>query len=139
MTKPFPEEKPRSMPLPPNTSNQHDNAMRAELERHSIWTLPPTLILFTLLVADRSLRTRFEADVAGILIEFGLSSPKHLIGLSERHCPVMPRIPVDATVADDIHSLRTWPHRVNTCGRVVGHRIRLAGTGPCELATNDVP
>lgn len=76
--------------------------MREELELHAIWSLPPTLILFTLLVSDRSLRARFEADVAGILIGFGLSSPKHLIGLSERHCPVMPRIPVDAEVADDI-------------------------------------
>ena len=76
--------------------------MRQELEAHSIWSLPPTLILFTILVADRTLRARFEADVPGVLVEFGIKSPKHLVGLSERLCPVMPRIPTDVEVAEDI-------------------------------------
>ena len=76
--------------------------MRPELEAHSIWSLPPTLILFTILVADRTLRARFEADVPGVLVEFGMKSPKHLVGLSERLCPVMPRIPTDVEVAEDI-------------------------------------
>ena len=76
--------------------------MRQELEAHSIWSLPPTLILFTILVADRTLRARFEADVPGVLVEFGMKSPKHLVGLSERLCPVMPRIPTDVEVAEDI-------------------------------------
>ena len=74
--------------------------MRPELEAHSIWSLPPTLILFTILVADRTLRARFEADVPGVLVEFGMKSPKHLVGLSERLCPVMPRIPTDVEAAE---------------------------------------
>ena len=83
---------------------------RDHLRNHPIWSRPPVIILFTLIVSDPELRNRFEADVPGVLAEFGLSCPRFLVGLGNRFCPVMPPIPRDSSTADDIHAgyWRKW-------------------------------
>lgn len=98
------------MPLskPPTDDDGPDRAQPSvehdHLKDHPIWSKPPLIILFTLIVSDPELRARFEADIPGCLAEFGLSSPKSLVGFGNRFCPVMPPIPSESTTAEDIHA-----------------------------------
>ena len=70
----------------------------------------PLIILLQLVIADPELRSRFEKDPASVFCEFGLGCPAKLVGKNGRFCPVMPPLPEDPTIAEDLRApyWRTW-------------------------------